>query len=138
MDFLVEEELNKFKNKFKNLDKLEKGDKMYYQNNVIEIIKGGYLQGLTRFISFQDRYKFYDEFKKDIERLNKIIDNLIVQYNVLLGVLSHKYYLNFGKIKKLHQKILRVLSILIETYHDDKEYVKKLFHLIKIINRFYK
>jgi len=138
MDFLVEEELVKFNNKFKNINKLEKGDKMYYNNDVIEIVKCGYFQGITRFLSFQDRQTFYDKLKKDIIRLNRIIDNLIIQNNFFLGVLSHTNCLNFKKIKILHKKILKSLSILIETYEEDKEYVKKLFNLVKIINNNYK
>ncbi|ADO67109.1 hypothetical protein crov076 [Cafeteria roenbergensis virus] len=135
MEFLLEEEINKFINKFKNLQNLKVGDKLYYNNNNVEILQNGYFQSLTRLVYSQNRIKFYDEFKKDITRLNKILKHLINKNNNIII-----FSLNFptiNKIKNIHKILIKTLKTQITTYQTDLEYVGKLNKLLESIYVFY-
>lgn len=137
MDFLIREEILKFKNRFNELE-IEVGDKLYYdENDTINVIKSGYLQSVTRIIYFQDRHGFYEKFKKDIKRLNKIFKGLLLDNNIFFINFSQKNILFVQEIRVIHNKLLDILKILKETYKDDSDYIDKLIELELSINSFY-
>lgn len=143
MDFLLKEELTKLDTKFNNLDKLKKGDKLYYENENIMILENSYFQSITRLLYFQDRHTFYNKFKKDINRLNKIFSSLLFKTinntnSIILNtnniVLNNDYYV---QINFIHNKIIKAINILKKTYEDDVDYLIKLDNLKNSIKFFY-
>ena len=138
MDFLVKEEILKFKNKYNELE-IEVGDKLYYdESNNIHVLKAGYFQSISRMIYSQDRHSFYEKFKKEIKRLNKILSSLLLNNNIFIINFNQNNLVYIQDIKNLHKKLLDIIKILKKTYENDKEFILKLTNLEDKIHFYYK
>ena len=126
MDLLLDKELKRYETMLEVLKDIEVGDKLYYENGEIKILKSGYMQSLTRLIYSQNRNLFLEEFKKDIKNLNKLFNSILLNNHIILFSFV-PYNQNFiNRFNNIHKNILKVIEKLLKTYEDDEEFIVKL------------
>ena len=89
------------------------------------ISKKGYFQSVSRLLSSNDRRKFLTNFIKDIERINRLYDSIILNLNIMMFAFLKNYFQN---IKSLHV-LYRLIFIL-------SHQAKGLTHLVTPYCRF--
>lgn len=138
MEEIISKEIEFLEKKFINLNNLEVGDKLYYNNEIIEVSKKGIFQSVTRFYNLTDRHIFLQKFKEDINRINKLYDCMILNMSVLMFVFVKNYFENIKSIQTLYKLLLKSLSTLVVTYKDDEKYVLELTNLLIELQGYYK
>lgn len=130
---------NNFKTKLHNLENINTGDKIYFDElNIIQITPSGYLQCATRWYNSYNRHEIFT-----------LLHNLINEYFQFCDMLSYyKKHIYMNKIdylfNKTYNQAYNYLSKLIigierlkNTYDDDESIKRKFKDLISLItNKF--
>ena len=138
----IQSTLNKFKDKFSNIENLKQNDKIYFDSsNIIQVTPVGYLQSATRWYYSYNRHEIFEQLSSSIDDYMKFCDMLTFYKDYMQQYETAEHFnVIYNESHNYLSKIVQGVETLMKTYEDDgimKENLKGLVDLItnKIIIR---